>query len=296
MRAWCMAGFRLPTTDLVGIVLATNMGAGEETIAAHEGCTSAAVQLFSSWFCPYAQRAWVALEEADVDYHWHEIQPYLLNDRGEPTKHPKSIEQKAAEFPEFVLCSPTGLVPALMLSPPPAAGAVPRVNESLDVVDYVDRHYAHGRMGTVEPAVRRGIAVVEKSILPCFYKLLMEQEQVKRDAAIAALLDGLLKWVAARPTDAAQSGPFFLGRRFSAADIALLPWFPQRLEWIAGSYRGFQLPDTRLFRPLVHFSKAVRSRPSVQRTIVDRQRLVANYSYYADGSATSTVAKTIARL
>jgi glutathione S-transferase len=273
-------------------------GAGEETIAAHarRRASGPAVTLFSSWFCPYAQRAWVALEEAGVDYHWREIQPYLLDDRGEPTKNPKSIEQKSAEFPEFVQCSPTGLVPALMLSPPPASGAAPRINESLDVVEYVDTHYARGRMGSAEAAVKQGIAVVESSILPFFYRLLMEQGDVQRDAATAAILDGLLKWVAARPTDTALAGPFFLGDRFSAADIALLPWFPQRLEWIAGAYRGFHLPETWAFRPLVEFSDAVRSRPSVQRTIVDRTRLVANYSYYADGSATSTVAKTVARM
>jgi glutathione S-transferase len=187
-------------------------------------------------------------------------------------------------------------VPALMLSPPPAAGAASRVNESLDVVAYVDAHYARGRLASADPAVKRGIAVVETSILPFFYRLLMQQEQAQRDAAAAALLDGLLQWVSARPAGAAQAGPFFLGRHFSAADIALLPWFPQRLEWIAGAYRGFQLPETRAFRPLLQFSDAVRAHPSVQRTIVDRERLVANYSYYADGSATSTVAKDVARM
>ena len=35
---------------------------------------------------------------------------YLLDEEGVPTKNPKSIEQKAAEFPEFVQCSPKGLV------------------------------------------------------------------------------------------------------------------------------------------------------------------------------------------
>jgi glutathione S-transferase len=271
------------------------MGGGEATIAARTRRSSAAVTLFSSWFCPYAQRAWVALEEAGVDYHWREIQPYLLDERGEPTKNPKSIEQKRAEFPEFVQCSPAGLVPALMLSPPPASAGA-RIHESLDVVRYIDTHYARGRLGSDEIAVKKGIAVVETSILPFFYKLLMEQGHAQRDAAAAAILDGLLQWVAARPTDAAQAGPFFLGDRFGAADIALLPWFPQRLQWIAGTYRGFRLPATREFQPLVEFSHAVRSRPSVQRTIVDRERLVANYSYYADGSATSTVAKTVARM
>ena len=32
-------------------------------------------KLFSSWFCPYAQRAWLALEESGANYSWVEIQP-----------------------------------------------------------------------------------------------------------------------------------------------------------------------------------------------------------------------------
>ena len=65
-------------SNTLGCVNLSTMGLGEETIAARERRASAAVSLFSSWFCPYAQRAWVALEEAGVDYRWREIQPYRL--------------------------------------------------------------------------------------------------------------------------------------------------------------------------------------------------------------------------
>ena len=79
----CLAGAPEEAGDLrlaaaPRVCVSTMMGLGEETIVARERRASAAVSLFSSWFCPYAQRAWVALEEAGVDYRWHEIQPYRL--------------------------------------------------------------------------------------------------------------------------------------------------------------------------------------------------------------------------
>ena len=270
---------------------------GEATTAARAVANTSAdtpLQLFTSWFCPYAQRAWIALEESGADYRIREIQPYLLDAAGRETKTPKPIEQKAAEFPEFVECSPAGLVPALLRSISPRATA--RVHESLVCVEYVDRHYASGALGSGDADVRRGVAVAEEQILPNFYRLLMEQEQPRRDAAAEAIRAGLLAWVAARPPGAAEGGPFFTGARFTAADIALCPWWPQRLEWIAGAYRAFELPEGALeYAPLRVFAEAVRARPAVQRTLVSRERLVRNYTNYADGSASSAVAKAFRR-
>ena len=272
---------------------------GEATIVAHESSDAssasaaqhAQLQFFSSWFCPYAQRAWLALEESGCPYTWREIQPYLLDaDTGEPTKNPKPIEQKRAEFPEFVACSPGGLVPALLLEQPADADAdapPTRVHESLICVEHIDARYAGGALMSASPDVRHGIAAAEESVLPSFYRLLMEQGHDSREAAAREICDGLLRWAAARPAGAAERGPFFLGETFSAADIALCPWWPQRLEWIAGSYRGFSLPSGPEFEPLRRFAQAVQARPSVQRTVVSRERLIRNYSGYVRTTATT---------
>jgi len=34
------------------------------------------VTLYGSWFCPYVQRVWIALEEKNIVYEYVEIDPY----------------------------------------------------------------------------------------------------------------------------------------------------------------------------------------------------------------------------
>jgi hypothetical protein len=125
-------------------------------------------QLFSSWFCPYAQRAWIALEELGVDYTWCEVQPYVLGAGGNATKNPKSLAQKDREYPGFIAASPHGLVPALVHGPT-------SVHDSLRVVGYIDNMWGGGRLGTHRADVQTGIAIVQQHIVPHFYRLLMAQ-------------------------------------------------------------------------------------------------------------------------
>ena len=51
---------------------------GERTIRARSASPSK-VNFYCSWFCPFAQRAWIALEEKGVDYRYVEINPYEVD-------------------------------------------------------------------------------------------------------------------------------------------------------------------------------------------------------------------------
>ena len=54
-----------------------------------------ATKLYSAWFCPFAQRTWIALLEKGVDFELVEINPY-------------------DKTPEFLAVNPLGLVPTLV--------------------------------------------------------------------------------------------------------------------------------------------------------------------------------------
>ena len=50
--------------------------------------------LYSAWFCPFAQRSWIALVHKNVDFQYQEQDPY-------------------DKTPEWLTINPRGLVPAL---------------------------------------------------------------------------------------------------------------------------------------------------------------------------------------
>ena len=52
------------------------------------------IKLYCSWFCPFAQRAWIALEEKGIDYQYVEINPYEV-DNSEPGGYTKKALQLA---------------------------------------------------------------------------------------------------------------------------------------------------------------------------------------------------------
>jgi Glutathione S-transferase, N-terminal domain len=51
-----------------------HMGAGEENIRRRMNPPyTPQLQFYSSWFCPFAQRTWITLEESGVNYKWNEV-------------------------------------------------------------------------------------------------------------------------------------------------------------------------------------------------------------------------------
>ena len=249
-----------------------------------------ALTFYSAWFCPFAQRAHIALEEKCIDYQHVECTLY----QGDAsTKVALPLSEKRRLNPGFVECSPSGLVPALRDH---AQGSV-AVHGSLVCVEYIDEAFTGPALLPASPAdrarVRTAVAQFDDKARSPFYKLLMAQDAASQTAAAEALLDA---WAAlADLMDPLSEGPYLLGTHFSSFEVAAWPWF-QRLEPVLGTYRGFKLPsrgaDSRWDR-LHSWADACVSRPSVKRTIVERERLIGNYSGYAGGNATSAVAQAL---
>lgn len=246
--------------------------------------SSSPTTFYSSWFCPFAQRVWIALEEKNVQYEYVEINPYEAGVGGRSTKKALPLEEKRRRYPDFVAASPRGLVPAL-------AHEGSTVCDSLVMVEYLEDRWPHASPLLPEaPAdrarARQWSSFAGANIIPKYYQLLMAQKPEAQEQARAQALDGLRTWVGAmHPT-----GPYFLGERFSYADVALWPWV-ERFLTVGAAYRQFRLPDAPEFERLRAWHAAVKRRPAVARTLADETRLVENYSEYADNSATSDAAR-----
>ena len=73
-----------------------------------------AVQFYCSWFCPYAQRAWIALEEKGIAYDYVEIDPYLPPPPGGGRYSKQSMPlDDPRRNAAHMAANPRGLVPAL---------------------------------------------------------------------------------------------------------------------------------------------------------------------------------------
>eukprot|EP00434_Breviolum_minutum_P030446 symbB.v1.2.026925.t1/scaffold2698.1/size85437/1 len=82
------------------------------------------LEFFSAWFCPYAQRAWIALEHHGLKYNKVEG---LLPDA------PCSQDFKGyKKHPRLLELNPKGLVPTL------CEDGMPPVYESAVCVEYID--------------------------------------------------------------------------------------------------------------------------------------------------------------
>eukprot|EP00897_Mesotaenium_endlicherianum_P006623 jgi/Mesen1/598/ME001074S10750 len=232
----------------------------------------AVTKLYSSWFCPFAQRAWIAVEEKGIPYEYVEVDPY-------------------AKPPDLMAVNPRGLVPAL-------EHQGKAVYESMVVMEYIDEAFSDApsaRSLMPSDPFDRAIARIwmdftNRRVVPTFYRYLQKQEGEEQEAARSELI-GYYKQISAAMSDIHPEGPFFLGPRFSLADIALAPW-PIR-HFVLEHYRGFQLPDEPELARFRGWLAAVLARPSVKATLQDEGRMLAIYKRYADNSAQSEVAQAI---
>lgn len=306
------------------------MNTGEETIRLRMIRNSSQqqqqdLQFYSSWFCPFAQRTWIALEEAGVDYQWNEINPYQVDPTmpGGYTKKSLPISEKRIQYPNFIDASPRGLVPALSHSVKTAittrttepatvnddttgGGAVTKAKrdmifvwESLPACEYVDTVFGSGNLiGKSSPHERAMIQIwcdhCTSRIQQQFYKALMTPHDISK--RIEYLQQFYLECRAlAQAMAFTEDGPFFLGSKFSMVDVVLAPFW-QRFLWIGQHYISeMNIPndDDVDFHRLHVWWEATSRRPSVRATLVCKARLIASYSDYALNVATSDFAKSI---
>ena len=226
-------------------------------------------KFYNAWFCPFAQRAWIALLEKGVEFEYVEIDPYN-------------------KTPEWLAVNPRGLVPAIVHE-----GR--SVYESAVCIEYVDEAWHTGKhLLPSDPYQRARTRIwsdhVTSKIQSPFYRLLMKREEGERGEAKADLLGALQQLVAEMDPE----GPFFGGKTLGMVDIMLAP-YSCRFGTVLKHYRGFEVPrepETTWQRYHTWWS-AVEQHPSVKETLPDVDKLLASYQRYADDTAQSEVAKAV---
>ena len=256
---------------------------GDATIATRSARLAAPLRFYSAWFCPFAHRTWIALEAKGLDYRWVEVELY---DGGAATKVALTLEEKRRRNPGFVECCPRGLVPGVEHDDI-------RLSESVPLIEYLDDAFPDGlHLMPTAPAdrakVRVWISYASEKVVPCYYRMLIAQDEEGREKAEEDLLAGL-RYISQHALTSSE-GPFLMGESFGAFECTLLPhWL--RFGSVLRHYRGFELAadDPSLARILA-WGGACASHPAFAATVVDADRLIGSNTGYADNTATSTAA------
>jgi len=181
--------------------------------------------LYSAWYCPFAQRAWIGLAHKKVTFDYVETDPY----------------EKSVDW--MRLSRGTGQVPVLQMQREGLDAAV-AVPDSLRVLEYIDEAF-RGKGPDLfprSPAARADALYWTdfpgRKIIPYMYRALKAPIGSEEGAvALQAMEDGLAAFSAAM----SPQGPFFSGADISGVDIAFAP-FASRIAIILSHYRSYAVP------------------------------------------------------
>ncbi|KAK3103712.1 hypothetical protein FSP39_021246 [Pinctada imbricata] len=228
--------------------------------------TDSPLKLYSAWYCPFAQRAWIALLQKGLPFEYVEVNPYS-----------KPLE--------LLSVNPRGLVPAIVQGEK-------SVYESSVCIEFVDE-LSRGSCQLLpkDPWDRAQARIlgdfITKKIVPNYYKMLQSQDVTGQDNAKMEMLENLKVLITLMSTD----GPYMLGARFGYADIMLVP-YTLRLP-VMKFYRNFSVPETKEFERIHVWMRACHAQSSVQQTIPNESQLITEYERYANNSTNSQVANAI---
>jgi len=209
---------------------------------------------FNTFFCPYAQMAWIALNEKGVASQTEFLEGLTIVG-GDYKVHPRLAALGRSGVPTLY-----------------DHGTV--VDGSTDCVEYIDRNF--GTPNQLLPSDSQLLQKAEQcetmlhSIFTFpFYSMLLRQELKEQEKAKQKLRLAIERLVQD------YRGPYYLGDQFSVADIAVAPYFDRMV--VLEHYRNFVVDDPKWNE----WSQNVLKRPSVAATRQDRARIIEAYRRYA---------------
>jgi glutathione S-transferase len=242
----------------------------------------AKIRLYSAWFCPYAQRAWMVLNNLGITYNLIES---LEVDKS------TQVYKKSSRLLEI---NEKGLVPTLEVfeSEPSDLNQIVDVNqkqplvitESIDVMKYLYEH--DGK--TVHDIEVTDANIINKAVCSPFYRCLMKQTKVEQLESWNDLLSGLEQFCTHVRDD-----NFFKSDSPSIVDFTLYPW-AFRL-YVLEKFRGLKL-DLNLpwVEKFTDWQKRMEDEvKGVLETLPNKDQLLNSYERYEDASAKSLVGDAV---
>ena len=223
------------------------------------------VQLYSNWFCPFAQRIWIALLEKGVTFDRKEVNPY-------------------DKSPEFLAINPRGLIPVVIHK-----GKF--IYESSVCIEYIDETFSGTKSLLPKDPYERAYArmwndFITKKIISAVYRLLSLPQKFGETKA------EILKNLADLSAAMSDEGPYFMGKDFGMLDIMLVP-FTLRF-YILKHYTGFDIPDTAEYAKLRKWMAVCHAREAVKATLADSDKLLEYHKRYMENATEDAVAKKTA--
>ena len=236
------------------------------------------MKLYNAWYCPFAQRAWMALIHKGIDFDYVEVDPYNKTDWWVKVS-------RGAE-----------LVPVLVEENKNGDGETTIV-ESNRILEFLDDCRPHQAPIFAADALERAeqkywMDHIGNHITPYIYRFLKASEAgEQREESRSKMIDGLSVLTQAMDS----TGPFFSGDQVSAVDIALIP-FAYRIDVLLKAYRDFELPEEgEIWQRYSQWYQVMLTQPAFRATASDHpdyeRRLVEHYYPYSLGEGQKDVTR-----
>ncbi len=236
------------------------------------------IKFYSAWYCPFAQRAWMALLYKQIDFEYIEVDPYR------DTPWWREISRGL------------NLVPVLVVNAEEPA-KTSTIVDSTRVLEYLEERGPDSHpLFPVKPEARAETRFwmdhINQRIVPYIYRFLEADEPGDyRDESRDALVQGVEQLMSGSTDD----GLYLGGNYVNVLDLLLIP-FAYRIDVLLGHYRDFSLPvEGEAWSRYARWYDAMQKYDVFIQSQTDgddyRQRLIEHYLPYTRGEGQKDVTR-----